>query len=154
MWAAGYGPLKCFLLAHLPVLSSFFFLIFFLFSLLILSLICPFQLTLRFVNFHMLAKAWLAHSNYLAASKRAACHRSKQTGSTSLSLAALTPAWLLQREREGNCTITLPGWLVPSAETSLSKAWMNTLLCLIKDNQNYFIGDLRPLWADGHLYIT
>lgn len=75
-------------------------------SILILSIICPFQLRVRFVNFHMFAKTWLAHSSYLAAFKWAASHRSKQTGSTSLLSAALTPTWLLQRGREGNCTVT------------------------------------------------
>lgn len=145
MWAAGYGPLKCFLLAHLHVLS-FFSTFFFSLSLLIsiLSIICPFQLRVRFVNFHMLAKTWLAHSSSLPASAQAASHRSKQRQHISL-LGCLDPAWLLQWGRGGNCTFTLPEWLTPFAGAPLSKAQLNTLLCLIKQIQNYFICDLRPL---------
>jgi len=56
----------------------------------------------------MLAKIWLADCSYLAASKWAASHRSKQTGSTSLSLSALTPTWPLRRGRGGNYRVTHP----------------------------------------------
>lgn len=106
-------------------LLSFFFIYYYFFFILSLSIICPFELRVRFVNFHLPAKTWLAASSYLAAPKWAASHRSKQTGSMSLSLAALTLPWQLQRGRGGGGNVQLvtsPERLIPCAETALSKA--------------------------------
>lgn len=132
MWAAGYGPLKCFLLAHLHVLSFFPSLfLFYFFSLLIsiFSIICPFQLRVRFVNFHMLAKTWLAHSSSLPASAWAASHRSRQTGSTSLSWAALTLLGCSTGEKEGIAHLPCQKGSSPLHEHHLARHdWM---LCCV-----------------------
>lgn len=134
MWAAGYGPLKCFLLAHLHVLSLFFPLIlpsfsFFPLLISILSIICPFQLRVRFVNFHMLAKTWLAHSSSLPASTRAASHRSKQRGSKSLSWAALTLLGCSSGAEEGIVHFPCQNGSSPLQEHHLARH--NWILCCV-----------------------